>query len=241
MENQQVGRATELVEVEEKSSKFYIDYMASTYHPLTIPAIKAFAWSIVKSSQCPNRFNSSVGPGNTWYLKFKKRHNLMNRKPENIDRGRSRMANETVFNQHFDLLEKTISQLALEEKTESIFYCDESMVNMDRRIGKAVVSKRTKQSYSESKGTRDHITVNACVSTSGQVLPPHIIFASSYPSGPYGREGPDGALYSISESGYMDSELFCGFLNQLFIPRTRHASGPKLLILDGHRSHLDIK
>ena len=39
----------------------------------------------------------------------------------------------------------------------------------------------------------------------------------------------------------MDSELFYGFLNQLFIPRTRHISGPKLLMLDGHGSHLDIK
>ena len=100
----QAGKATELKEVEEQSLKFYIDYMDSINHLLTISAIKAFAWSIVKSSQRPNRFNSSVGPGNTQYLKFKNRHNLTNRKSDNIDRGRSRMANETVFNQHFDLL-----------------------------------------------------------------------------------------------------------------------------------------
>ena len=72
-------------------------------------------------------------------------------------------------------------------------------------------------------------------------MPPHKIFASFYPSGPYACEGPEGALYSVSESSCMDSELFYGFLNQLFIPRTRHISGPKLLMLDGHGSHLDIK
>ena len=115
------------------------------------------------------------------------------------------------------------------------------MVNMDRTTGKVAVSRRTKQAYSESKWTQGHITVNACVSASSQVLPTRIIFASSYPSGPYAREGPGLALYSISESGYMDSELFYGFLNQLFIPRTRHINGPKLQVLDGHRSHLDIK
>ena len=115
------------------------------------------------------------------------------------------------------------------------------MVNMDRTTGKVAVSRRTKQTYSENKWTQGHITVNACVSASSQVLPTRIIFASSYPSGPYAREGPGLALYSISESGYMDSELFYGFLNQLFIPRTRHISGPKLQVLDGHRSHLDIK
>ena len=91
------------------------------------------------------------------------------------------MANETVFNQHFDLLEKTISELALEKKPENTFNCDESMVNMDRRTGKVVKSRRTKQGYSESKGTHGHITVNDCVSASGQVLPPHIIFVSSIP------------------------------------------------------------
>ena len=38
----------------------------------------------------------------------------------------------------------------------------------------------------------------------------------------------------------MDSELFYGFLNKLFILQTQHIEGPKLLILDGHGSHLSI-
>ena len=46
---------------------------------------------------------------------------------------------------------------------------------------------------------------------------------------------PGAALYSISKSGCINSEHFYGFLNVL------HLSGPKLLILDGERSHLDIK
>ena len=111
---------------------------------------------------------------------------------------------------------------------------------MDRRTGKVVVSRNIKQAYYETKGTRDHITVNTCVSASGLILPPHIIFQQSFPSGPYGRDGSDGALYSISPNGDMDSELFNGFLNKLFIPQTQHIKGPKLFILDGHGSHLSI-
>ena len=79
-------------------------------------------------------------------------------------------------------------------KQESILNCDETMVNIDRRTGKVVVPRRTKQAYSESKWTRDHIIVNACLCASGQVLPPHIIFTSPYPSGPYACEDPDGGL-----------------------------------------------
>ena len=37
--------------------KGYIDYMASINHPLSIPAVKAFAWTINKRSSNPNRFN----------------------------------------------------------------------------------------------------------------------------------------------------------------------------------------
>ena len=114
------------------------------------------------------------------------------------------------------------------------------MVAMDRCTGKVVVSWKTKQAYSEAKGTRDHVTVNACVSANGLVLPPHIIFAGEFPSGPYVREGSDGALYSISDNGYLDSMLFYIFMNQLFIPKTRHIASQKLLILDDHGSHLDI-
>ena len=48
---------------------------------------------------------------------------------------------------------------------------------MDRRTGKVVVSIKTKQAHAETKGTRDHITVDACVSASGLILRPQIYFS----------------------------------------------------------------
>ena len=52
-----VGRKKDLLEEEEQALKGYIDYMASINHPLSIPAVKAFAWAITKRSSNPNRFN----------------------------------------------------------------------------------------------------------------------------------------------------------------------------------------
>ena len=111
---------------------------------------------------------------------------------------------------------------------------------MDRRSGTVVVSRKTKHTYSESKGTRDHITINACVSASGYIMPPHIIFSQSYPSDPYAQDWPNGALYSILDNVYMDSEIFYGFISKLFIPHINQIAGSKLLILDGHGQHLKI-
>ena len=71
------------------------------------------------------------------------------------------------------------------------------------------------------KGTRDHITVNACVLANHLVLLLHIIFAGAFPSGAYAREGPDEALYSISGNGYMDSTEWNKLdgINQLIVAK----------------------
>ena len=53
--------------------------------------------------------------------KLQKRQSLTNKKPDNIDQGKSRMANMMVFKQHFDLLEETIDRLNLRNKPTSIF------------------------------------------------------------------------------------------------------------------------
>ena len=89
------------------------------------------------------------------------------------------MANMMVFKQYLYLLEEkinrlTINRLNLRNKPSSIFNCNESMIAIDRRTGKVVISRKTKQAYAETKGTRDHITANTSVhqSASGSVLPP---------------------------------------------------------------------
>ena len=134
-ETTKVVGQTGLSDVEETSLKYYVDYMASINHPLSVAAVKAFSWVITKKSDRPNRFKLETGPGDKWFRNFKKRQNLSNRKHDKVDRGKSRMANMTVFNQHFDL----------RNKPSSIFNCDESMARMDRRTGKVVVSRKTNQ------------------------------------------------------------------------------------------------
>jgi hypothetical protein len=115
----QSRRKTELTTEEEAALKSYIDYMASINHPLSIAAVKSFAWNIVKKSKRPSRFSDEKGPGHTWYLKFKKRHNLTNREPDNINRGRSRMANLNVWKEHFDLFEETVDKFLLDKSPKT--------------------------------------------------------------------------------------------------------------------------
>ena len=134
---------------------------------------------LTKRSTNPNRFNAETGPGNKWYRNFKSMHSLTNRKPDNVDHERSQMGNTTVWKEHFDLLEETIDKLELGDNLKAIFNCNKLMIAMDKRSGTVAVSRKTKHTYSESKGTRDHITISTCVLASGYIMPPHIIFFPS--------------------------------------------------------------
>ena len=185
-----VGRQIGLSAVEATSLKYYIDYIASINHTLSIAAAKVFAWVITKKSDCSKSLIQTQALVINGSGTSKKRLNLTNRKPDNVDRGRSRMANMTVFKERFNLLEETINRLTigilnLRNKSSSKFNCDASMIAMVRRTGKVVLSRKAKQVYAETKGVRDRITVNARVSASGSILPPYIIFQQVFPSGPY--------------------------------------------------------
>ena len=72
---------------------------------------------------------------------------------------------------------------------------------------------------------------------SGQMLPPMIMFEKCWPSGPYLKNGPPGALYAKSPNGYMDVELFILWFQKIFIPYTTNFRSA-LLILDAHGSHI---
>lgn len=53
--------------------------------------------------------------------------------------------------------------------------------------------------------------------------------------------GPDGCFYNVSENGWMDSIRFLDWFQNVFIEKTKDQEGPKLLILDGHKSHITLE
>lgn len=133
-----VGRKTELTAEEEKCLVDYIKYMASISQPLTIAAIKVFAWAISNRSGKPSRFNKNTGPGHTWWRSFRKRlrDEITLRQPDSLDRGRARMANRTVMKKHFEKLEAVFKENELMNKPGQIFNCDEAVMQIDSQKGK---------------------------------------------------------------------------------------------------------
>ena len=100
----EAGEKTELTEEEEANLVWHNGYMPKINHSFSIKALQGFAWNIVEKSNGTNRFNPETRSSKTWYLKFKKRHQLTNRSTLAVDCGRKKIAKINVYNQHFDLL-----------------------------------------------------------------------------------------------------------------------------------------
>ena len=60
------GRPTEFIKDEEQSLVNYIMYMAAIAHPLSVTAIKAFAWETTKRNNNKRRFNPTKAPSHRW-------------------------------------------------------------------------------------------------------------------------------------------------------------------------------
>ena len=212
--------------------------MASHPFPLNIRQIKGFAWAILIRSGHEKQFKEG-GPAEKWWRGFKERHpDLSLSTPDSLDKGQSQMANENVVKSYFNTLKKTLQENGLLDNAEKIFNVDESGINMELRQGKVIVKKGSKNVHCLSKGSRDHITVNYCVSAAGHVLPPMIIYEKSFPSAPYKARGPLNALYAKFLNGYMDEELFFSWF-KFFVAQTQHL-GKRMLIIDGHGSHISL-
>ena len=57
------------------------------------------------------------------------------------------------------------------------------------------------------------------------------------------KNGPAGAMYSVSDSGWMEKENHHCWFQKMFLPATSHLreTGAVILFFDGHHSHISIQ
>ena len=88
---------------------------------------------------------------------------------------------------------------------------------------------------------KQNYTVLFCGNAAALVLPPYVIYKSANLYDEWCNGGPSGTRYNATASGSMECNIFVDWLVNHFIPGTKHINGPKVLILDGHVSHVSIK
>ena len=81
-----------------------------------------------------------------------------------------------VVEKYFDLLENTLLSNALYERPFQLFSCDETGLLLTPHPPKVVVPEGIKHPIAISSGNHSQVTVLACCSVGGYVIPPFIIF-----------------------------------------------------------------
>ena len=77
--------------------------------------------------------------------------------------------------------------------------------------------KRIKKVHGQSSGNKTQVTIVACASASSTVLPPMVIFNGERLNHEYTKGEVPGTLYGMSPNGWIDQELFCHWLKDLFL------------------------
>ena len=137
---------------------------------------------------------------------------------------------------YFDQLKKTLEKNNLMKNPSQIYNVDETGMPLDHHPPKVVAVKGQKKVRSRTSGNKSQVTVIACVSATGHVLPPFVIFDAKQLNMEWTKGEVTGTRYGLSSTGWVDTELFKDWLVTHFL--TNAVGGrPLMLVLDGHSTH----
>ena len=146
------------------------------------------------------------------------------------------VTSRTVIDHYFDLLEETLVENGLKDCPCQIFNMDESGMPLNPKSFKTIHVRGDRNPLAASSGNKSQITVHACVSASGNYLPPMVIWDRKTLKWEWTIGEVPGTLNGLSPKGWMDMDLFEKWFNGHFL-RYAPSVRPLLLLLDGHSSH----
>ena len=172
-----------------------------------------------------------------WWDSFRARHpEVTLRHAESISYARATANNPTVIAKYFDTLEEILKMNGLSQRPAQIFNCDETGLPLSHKPPKVVARVGQQHPYAITSSDKAQITVLACASASGYCIPPMVVFDRKTLQADMTKGEVRGMFYGLSESGWMNSELFEEWFKHHFLVHAP-AMRPLLLLLDGHTSH----
>ncbi|KAB0801682.1 hypothetical protein PPYR_03868 [Photinus pyralis] len=226
---QHIGRLTVFTsEIEEELTQYLLK-LENLMFGVTIHDVRRLAFELAEKKGVAHNFNKEKGlAGKAWYYGFMKRHpNLSLRQPEKVSLSRVCGFNKENVYKFFDILEKLVDEHGFTAVT--MFNVDES--------GFSTVQKKIKKSSRQKERNKLVVCLVENVGGAGQCVPPMIIFKRKRMANELMIGSLPGSIVTISDSGYINSELFVQWL-QHFIKTIKPTIDNKvLLLLDGHTTH----
>ena len=244
------GSPTVLTENEEKEIVVSVQVLQDIGFGLTKELVGVVVRDYSKDQPFrPNPFKDGV-PGRDWWQQFLKRwaKELSIRKPQHLPTHRAISATVEVMDSWFtrvhDVYEVSgLNSLPACELQKYIWNCDETGFCTATTL-KTILAKCGEKDVHETLGGsgRDYITILGAGSADGTRLPPFVVYKGKNLWARWMNGGPAGAMYSVSNSGWMEGNNFLEWFTKLFIPAVQNLTTKHHVVLffDGHHSHLTL-
>ena len=182
--------------------------------------------------------------GKNWTYNFLKRHeDLKTRYTRRYNYERAQCEDSKAIRDWFELVRKIIEQYGI--TSEDIYNFDETGF----AIGLIATAKVVIEANSKGRpvllqpGNREWVTAIEAINSTGWVLPPMLIFAGKTHRTTWFEDTqlPRDWTIAVSDNGWTTDQLGLQWLKSVFEPYTvaRTKGSYRLLILDGHSSHVN--
>jgi DDE superfamily endonuclease/helix-turn-helix, Psq domain/Tc5 transposase DNA-binding domain len=198
--------------------------------------------NLLLQKRSQNQANPPPTIGQRWVYNLVRRHKALksnfNRK---YDYQRAKCEDPALIRPWFQLVRNIIEKYGILDA--DIYNFDETGFQMGVISTAKVITgaERSNRPVSVQPGNREWVTAIDCICADGQSLPPVIIFEGKmHQSTWYNTELPEDWVIGVSDNGWTDNTLGLTWLKNVFEKHTVHRTKGvyRLLILDGHGSHL---
>ena len=235
-----VGRPTVLTPNEEALIVHALKKLGDWGFGIDRQAVQSIVIDYLNSCGRQNPFKCGK-PGIDWMYAFESRWKteLSRRVGQPLPANRAYACNSAVVDDFFQKLEAAVERLDLKSKPQNIFNVDESGFQTDIGSQKLFCKRGLKNPHKTvASSTKTMYTVQVCCSANGDFLPLYVIYKGLHLYNTWCVGGPPDIRYNCSPSGWMESQQFVDWFEKVFIEATGHLEGNKLLIFDGHNSHI---
>ncbi|XP_051162417.1 uncharacterized protein LOC127282288 [Leptopilina boulardi] len=212
------------------------------FYGLTKKDCQMLAFEYAEANNIENPFiKEKKAAGDKWINNFFARQNLSLRQPEKCSMGRVMGFNKVQMDRFFANL-KTLYE-KYQFSPDRIFNMDETgLSTVPNKMPKVISQKGKKLVGRVSSAERGQLVTGiCCMSASGLFIPPGLIFPRKRMRDDLFTEAPAGTLKMVSESGFINNDLFFLWM-QHFKEYTRPSQdSPVLLVFDNHISHRTLK
>ena len=191
--------------------------------------------------------------GVNWVDRFLKRHadQLLFKWTNPMDANRHRADSGSKYEKYFALLRDAITRFDIQP--ENTYNMDEKgfalgVLNRSKRVFSRWMWENGNVKEALQDGSREWITILACICADGSAIPPGVVYASAnqsiQPSWVQDIEPGKHQIHVTSSTpGWSNDDIGLAWLEQVFDRYTRRKARRqyRLLILDGHGSHLSTE